>query len=69
MSIYVAAGANISTVAMGTFFGGLLTRKIALTPRNVYRMMTFFFMFNVIFVALAMTMSCPQPTIVGHSLE
>ncbi|XP_048769792.2 solute carrier organic anion transporter family member 2B1-like isoform X2 [Ostrea edulis] len=66
---YILAGANISTVAMGTFFGGLLTRKIAMTPRNVYRMMTFFFMFNVIFVALAMTMSCPQPTIVGHSLD
>ncbi|XP_056013637.1 solute carrier organic anion transporter family member 2B1-like isoform X2 [Ostrea edulis] len=62
---YILAGANISAVAVGSFLGGLLTRKIAMTPRNVYRIMAFFYVLNFIFMVLAMTMSCPQPTVVG----
>ncbi|XP_061177420.1 solute carrier organic anion transporter family member 2B1-like [Saccostrea echinata] len=62
---YILAGANISAVACGSFLGGIVTRKIAMTPRNVYKMILGFYILNVVFLALAMVMSCPQPTIIG----
>jgi uncharacterized membrane protein YqgA involved in biofilm formation len=59
------AGANVGAIATGSFLGGLLTRKIPMTPRNTYRVIGFFYVTSMAFLGLAMAMSCPQPTIVG----
>lgn len=61
----ISAGAHMLTVSVGTFLGGLLTRKISMIPRNVYKMILCFYSLNTIFLAVAMLMSCPQPTIIG----
>ncbi|XP_056014356.1 solute carrier organic anion transporter family member 2B1-like [Ostrea edulis] len=66
---YILACANIGAIATGSFLGGLLTRKIAMTPRNTYRMITSFYVISMTFLGLAMLMSCPQPTIVGPKLD
>ncbi|XP_061186974.1 solute carrier organic anion transporter family member 2B1-like [Saccostrea echinata] len=66
---YILAGANMSVVASGSFLGGIVTRKIAMTPRNVYGMILGFYTFNIIYFALAMALSCPQPTIIGPRVK
>ncbi|XP_056014355.1 solute carrier organic anion transporter family member 2B1-like isoform X1 [Ostrea edulis] len=65
---YILACANIGAIATGSFLGGLLTRKITMTPRNTYRMIAFFYVISMTFLGLAMLMSCPQPTVVGPKL-
>ncbi|XP_061182972.1 solute carrier organic anion transporter family member 2A1-like [Saccostrea echinata] len=66
---YILAGAQMCALASGSILGGILTRKINMTPRNVYRMILLIYTLNMIFTALAMTMSCPQSNIIGPKLN
>ncbi|KAK3088252.1 hypothetical protein FSP39_016621 [Pinctada imbricata] len=42
----IKAGTHLSSVALGAFFGGLVTRKIQMTPRNGYKVLSILFVIH-----------------------
>ncbi|XP_069106696.1 solute carrier organic anion transporter family member 74D-like [Argopecten irradians] len=59
------AFANISSVALGSFFGGFITRKIKLTPCKTLGLLIGLYAGNMILFAGGLILGCDQPELVG----
>ena len=52
-------------VSLGAFTGGLLSRKIKMTPLNTMLMLIIFYGVNVISMITGFFLGCDQPKLVG----
>ena len=52
-------------VSLGAFTGGLLSRKIKMTPLNTMLMLMIFYGVNVISMITGFFLGCDQPKLVG----
>ncbi|OWF41739.1 solute carrier organic anion transporter family member 2A1-like [Mizuhopecten yessoensis] len=59
------AFANISSVALGSFFGGLISRRVKLTPCKTLGILVAFHAVNMILFAGGLLLGCDQPEIIG----
>ena len=55
------------SVSIGSFLGGLLTRKINMTPQNTMKVMMIFYAVNIASMTFGYFLGCEQPTLIGDS--
>ncbi|XP_060063798.1 solute carrier organic anion transporter family member 2A1-like [Ylistrum balloti] len=59
------AFANISSVAIGSFVGGFITRRMKLTPCKTFGLLVAFYAANILLFAGCLFLGCDQPQIIG----
>ncbi|XP_033726663.1 uncharacterized protein LOC117316235 [Pecten maximus] len=61
--------ANISSIVLGSFFGGFITRRIKLTPCKTLGLLITLYAANMILFAGVLLLGCSQPELVGPKSE
>jgi len=63
----ITAGSSILSVSLGSFLGGLMTRKFKMTPLTTVKMLLLFYVIYVLCSASGYFLGCEQPQLVGDS--
>ncbi|KAL3863311.1 hypothetical protein ACJMK2_005076, partial [Sinanodonta woodiana] len=63
----ILAVSNVLAIALGSFLGGLITRKFKMTPTFTIKLIISFYVFNLTCFACGFFLGCPQPEIFGKS--
>ena len=61
----LSAVSNLLAVSLGSFFGGILTRKFAMTPQSTMKILSVFYLFTIAFYSTGYIIGCDQPSLVG----
>ena len=62
-----SALSTISAVALGSFLGGVMSRRIEMTPQTTLKLITIFYLVNFICLCSGFFLGCDQPTLVGDN--
>ncbi|XP_060600480.1 solute carrier organic anion transporter family member 1C1-like isoform X2 [Ruditapes philippinarum] len=63
----IIAISTIAALAMGSFLGGLVSRRVEMTPRTSLKMLLIFDFINLICMSTGFFLGCDQPTLVGDN--
>ncbi|XP_060594234.1 solute carrier organic anion transporter family member 2B1-like [Ruditapes philippinarum] len=63
----IIAISTISALAMGSFLGGLVSRRVEMTPRTSLKLLLIFDLINLICMSTGFFLGCDQPTLVGDN--
>ncbi|KAK3087958.1 hypothetical protein FSP39_012827 [Pinctada imbricata] len=64
---YILAVSNLTSIALGAFLGGLLTRKISMTPKNGFLIIIILFAVHSVLFSIGYFLGCGQQDIHGPS--
>ena len=60
-----SALSGITAASLGSFVGGVLTRKIKMTPQTTMKMLIILFCGNIIVSFIGLFIGCDQPILAG----
>ncbi|XP_053382888.1 solute carrier organic anion transporter family member 2A1-like [Mercenaria mercenaria] len=63
----IIALSYIGAVAMGTFIGGVISRKIEMTPQTTFKLMVIFHCINFVCLCSGFFLGCDQPVLLGDN--
>ncbi|XP_076083962.1 solute carrier organic anion transporter family member 2A1-like [Mytilus galloprovincialis] len=61
------SAANLITVSIGTILGGIITRKVEMSPRRCFQINTVLFLVPFLFFISELFLGCKQPEIFGFN--
>ena len=64
---FLSALSGILAASLGSFIGGLLTRKFNMTPKMTFKLLIFFLGANIIVSAIGLFVGCDQPVLLGDN--
>ncbi|XP_045183048.2 solute carrier organic anion transporter family member 2A1-like [Mercenaria mercenaria] len=63
----ILAFSYIAAVALGSFLGGVMSRRIEMTPQKTVKLLLIFYAINFICVCSGFVLGCDQPALVGDN--
>lgn len=66
-TVFITALSYIAAVSLGSFLGGVLSRKIEMTPLTTTKLLLIFYVVNIVCVSSGFFLGCSQPTLVGDN--
>lgn len=60
---------SITAVALGSFFGGVMTRRLKMTPITTFKLLIIFYAVNIVCNASGFFLGCDQPLLVGDQFH
>lgn len=67
MLLYISALSYIAAVSLGSFLGGVLSRKIDMSPQITTKCLVIFNLVNVICLSSGFFLGCNQPALIGDN--
>ncbi|XP_052765230.1 solute carrier organic anion transporter family member 2A1-like [Mya arenaria] len=65
----ILALSSISAVSLGSFLGGIITRRIPMTPLTTIKMLLIFYAVNIVCSASGFFLGCKQPVVFGDNAQ
>ena len=62
----ISALSGITAAAMGSFIGGVFTRRFKMTPKVTIKLLIFLLSANIIVTIVGLFVGCDQPVLLGH---